>query len=312
MSILNWLGALPGAAAQGIIWGIMAIGVYITYKILDVADLTVDGSICTGGAICAVLVTSGMNVGLAMLIATLAGILCGLVTGFFHTFMGIPAILAGILTQLILWSVNLKIMGQANLALPSRSFDVLVAASRVPKSLLILAIFVVLMIALLYCFFGTEIGASLRATGSNQSMSRAQGINVEFNKILGLALSNGVVALSGALLAQYQGFADINMGRGAIVIGLAAVIIGEAVINPLVNSNLIKKIGIGFAVRLFGVVVGGIIYYFVYQTVVFLGLDTDLLKMLSAIVVAVFLAVPYWKKKYFSSPSKKKEEVKNA
>ena len=312
MSIMNWLGALPGAAAQGIVWGIMAIGVYITYKILDVADLTVDGSICTGGAICAVLVTSGVNVWIAMLVAILAGILCGLVTGFFHTFMGIPAILAGILTQLILWSVNLKIMGQANLALPSRSFDVLVAASRVPKSLLILAIFIVLMIALLYCFFGTEIGASLRATGSNQSMSRAQGINVEFNKILGLALSNGVVALSGALLAQYQGFADINMGRGAIVIGLAAVIIGEAVINPLVNSNLIKKIGIGFAVRLFGVVVGGVIYYFVYQTVVFLGLDTDLLKMLSAIVVAVFLAVPYWKKKYFSSPSKKKEEVKNA
>jgi putative ABC transport system permease protein len=247
-----------------------------------------------------------------MLVAILAGILCGLVTGFFHTFMGIPAILAGILTQLILWSVNLKIMGQANLALPSRSFDVLVAASRVPKSLLILAIFAVLMIALLYCFFGTEIGASLRATGSNQSMSRAQGINVEFNKILGLALSNGVVALSGALLAQYQGFADINMGRGAIVIGLAAVIIGEAVINPLVNSNLVKKIGIGFAVRLFGVIVGGVIYYFVYQTVVFLGLDTDLLKMLSAIVVAVFLAVPYWKKKYFSGPNKKKEEVKNA
>ena len=312
MSILNWLGALPGAAAQGIVWGIMAIGVYITYKILDVADLTVDGSICTGGAICAVLVTSGVNVWIAMLVAILAGILCGLVTGFFHTFMGNPAILAGILTQLILWSVNLKIMGQANLALPSRSFDVLVAASRVPKSLLILAIFAVLMIALLYCFFGTEIGASLRATGSNQSMSRAQGINVEFNKILGLALSNGVVALSGALLAQYQGFADINMGRGAIVIGLAAVIIGEAVINPLVNSNLVKKIGIGFAVRLFGVIVGGVIYYFVYQTVVFLGLDTDLLKMLSAIVVAVFLAVPYWKKKYFSGPNKKKEEVKNA
>ena len=312
MSIMNWLGALPGAAAQGIVWGIMAIGVYITYKILDVADLTVDGSICTGGAICAVLVTSGVNVWIAMLVAILAGILCGLVTGFFHTFMGIPAILAGILTQLILWSVNLKIMGQANLALPSRSFDVLVAASRVPKSLLILAIFAVLMIALLYCFFGTEIGASLRATGSNQSMSRAQGINVEFNKILGLALSNGVVALSGALLAQYLGFADINMGRGAIVIGLAAVIIGEAVINPLVNSNLVKKIGIGFAVRLFGVIVGGVIYYFVYQTVVFLGLDTDLLKMLSAIVVAVFLAVPYWKKKYFSGPNKKKEEVKNA
>ena len=301
--LLNWLGALPGAAAQGIIWGIMAIGVYITYKILDVADLTVDGSICTGGAICAVLVTTGVNVWLALLVATLAGILCGLVTGVFHTFMGIPAILAGILTQLMLWSVNLKIMGKANVALPSRNFKVLVAASRVPNSLLVLAGFLVVLIALLYWFFGTEMGASLRATGSNLQMSRAQGINTEFNKILGLALSNGVVALSGALLTQYQGFADINMGRGAIVIGLAAVIIGEAV-----TARFAKN----FAVKLLGVILGGVIYYFVYQTVVFLGLDTDLLKMLSAIVVAIFLAVPYWKKRYFSHPKKKEEEKKNA
>lgn len=305
MSILNWLGALPGAAAQGIIWGIMAIGVYFTYKILDVADLTVDGSICTGGAVCAVLMTSGMDAWLAMLIATAAGVLCGLLTGVFHTLMGIPAILAGILTQLILWSVNLKIMGQANMALPSRSFNVLVAASRVGISLPILIAFVVVLIALLYCFLGTEIGASLRATGCNLNMSRAQGINVEAIKVLGLALSNGIVALSGALLAQYQGFADINMGRGAIVIGLAAVIIGEVVTSRLANSNFVKKIGIGYAFRLLGVVIGGVIYFFVYQTVVFLGLDTDLLKMLSAIVVAIFLAVPYWKKKYLSAPHKK-------
>ena len=311
MNVLNWLGALPGAAAQGIIWGIMAIGVYITYKILDLADLTVDGSICTGGAVCAVLMTAGMDAWLAMLIATAAGVLCGLLTGIFHTFMGIPAILSGILTQLILWSVNLKIMGQANLALPSRAFDVLVAASRVGVSLPILIAFVVVLIALLYCFLGTELGASLRATGCNMNMSRAQGINVEMIKVLGLALSNGVVALAGALLTQYQGFADINMGRGAIVIGLAAVIIGEAVISPLANSNFVKKIGIGYAFRLLGVVLGGVIYFFVYQTVVFLGLDTDLLKMLSAIVVAIFLAVPYWKKRYFSNPYKK-EEKKNA
>ncbi|MBQ3483323.1 MAG: ABC transporter permease [Clostridia bacterium] len=302
MAFFDWLGALPGAAAQGIIWGIMAIGVYITYKILDVADLTVDGSICTGGAVCAVLVTSGVNVWVALAVATVAGILCGLLTGFFHTFMGIPAILAGILTQLILWSVNLKIMGQANLAVPSRAFKVLIAASRVPKSLLVLAGFMIVLIAVLYWFFGTEMGASLRATGSNIQMSRAQGINTELNKIFGLALSNGVVALSGALLTQYQGFADINMGRGAIVIGLASVIIGEAV-----TARFAKN----FAVKLLGVILGGVIYYFVYQTVVFLGLDTDLLKMLSAIVVAIFLAVPYWKKRYFSNP-KKKEEKRDA
>ncbi len=309
--LLNWLGALPGAAAQGIIWGIMAIGVYFTYKILDFADLTVDGSICTGAAICAIMVTNGYNVWLAMLCAIIAGALCGFATGVFHTLMGIPAILAGILTQLILWSVNLKIMGQANVAMPSRSFPVLISALRVPQALLILAGFTVCVIALLYCFLGTEVGASLRSTGCNQSMSRAQGINVQWIKVLGLAISNAVVALSGALLSQYQGFSDINMGRGAIVIGLAAVIIGEAVFSPLSNSNFVKKIGITYAFRLLGVVVGGIIYYFVYQTVVFLGLDTDLLKMLSAIVVAIFLAVPYWKKKYFSKPHKK-EAVKNA
>jgi len=299
---LNWLSALPGAAAQGMVWGIMAIGVYITYKILDIADLTVDGSICTGGAVCAVLVTNGVNVWLAMLIALLAGMLAGLVTGILHTYMGIPAILAGILTQLMLWSVNLKIMGKANIALPARSFDVLIAQLYVPKSLIMLVIFVAVMIGVLYWFFGTELGTSLRATGNNLNMSRAQGINTDFTKILGLVISNGIVALSGALLSQYQGFADINMGRGAIVIGLAAVIIGEAVISLF---------AINFAARLLGVIIGGIIYYFVYQTVIFLGLDADLLKMLSAIVVAVFLAVPYWKKKYFTK-AKGKAAQKNA
>lgn len=288
---LNWLGALPGAAAQGMIWGIMAIGVYITYKILDIADLTVDGSICTGGAVCAVLVTSGVDVWLAMTVALLAGLLAGLITGFLHTFMGIPAILAGILTQLVLWSINLKIMGKANIALPNRKYDLVLAQIKSVQSIVILLLFVTVIIAALYWFFGTELGTSVRATGNNINMSRAQGINTDFTKLLGLALSNGIVALAGALLSQYQGFADINMGRGAIVIGLAAVIIGEAVISRI-SQNL--------AVRLIGVIFGGVIYYFVYQTVIFLGLDADLLKMLSAIVVAIFLAVPYWKKKYFT------------
>ena len=289
--LMNWLGALPGAAAQGMIWGIMAIGVYITFKILDIADLTVDGSICTGGAVCAVLITNGWGVAPAMLVAVIAGLIAGFVTGALHTWMGIPAILAGILSQLMLWSVNLKVMGKANVALPVRNYDLLLAQINTWQSILVLVIFVALLIAFLYWYFGTEMGASLRATGNNLNMSRAQGINTNFTKILGLTISNGVVALSGALLAQYQGFADINMGRGAIVIGLAAVIIGEAVIS---------KISQNMAVRLIGVVIGGIIYYFVYQTVIFLGLDADLLKMLSAIVVAVFLAVPYWKKTYFT------------
>ena len=292
----NWLGALPGAAAQGMVWGIMAIGLYVTYKILDIADLTVDGSICTGGAVCAVLVTNGVNVWLAMLVAMLAGMLAGLVTGVLHKYMGIPAILAGILTQLILWSVNLKIMGKANIALPVRNYKLLLAQIYTTKSLLVLAGVIVVLIAILYWFFGTELGTSLRATGSNQSMSRAQGINTDITSILGLVISNGIVAFSGALLSQYQGFADINMGRGAIVIGLAAVIIGEAIMSKF-SSN--------FAAKLAGVVLGGVVYYFVYQTVIFLGLDADLLKMLSAVVVAVFLAVPYWKKKYFTKPTVK-------
>ena len=293
---MGWLNALPGAIAQGIIWGIMAIGVYITYKVLDIADLTVDGSICTGAAVCTMLVISGVNVWLAMLAALVAGMAAGLLTGVFHTFMGIPAILAGILTQLILWSVNLKILGKANQALPARNFYVLVTQLKKTQTLLILAVVSIVLIAVLYWFFGTELGSSIRSTGCNISMSRAQGINTDFNKILGLMLSNGIVALAGALLAQYQGSADINMGRGAIVIGLAAVIIGEAIFS---------RISRNFIVRLLGVICGGIIYYIVYQTVIFFGLDTDLLKMLSALVVAFFLAVPYWKGKYISSGRRK-------
>lgn len=286
---MSYLNAIPGAIIQGIIWGIMAIGVYITYKILDIADLTVDGSMVTGACVAAVLVVAGVNVWIAMLAAVVAGMLAGLVTGLFHTLMGIPAILAGILTQLILWSVNLKILGRANLGVSARVYNVSVTQLDKLKSMIVVVAFCAVIIGLLYAFFGTEFGASLRATGNNLKMSRAQGINTNFTKVVGLMLSNGLVALAGAILMQYQGAADINMGRGAIVIGLAAVIIGEAIFG---------KISPNFAVRLAGVIGGGVIYYIVYQTVIFLGIDTDLLKMLSAVVVAVFLAVPYLKKRY--------------
>ena len=297
MQIMGLITALPGAAAQGLIWGIMAIGVYITFRILDIADLTVDGTLCTGGAVCIMMMLSGHNVWMSMLAATGAGLLAGLATGIFHTFMGIPAILAGILTQLSLYSVNLKIMGKANQAINVDKYNLLVSLRRVKgvtltqNTLFIVAIMILLLIAVLYWFFGTELGCSLRATGCNPSMSRAQGINTDFNKVLGLMLSNGLVALSGALLTQYQGFADINMGRGSIVIGLAAVIIGEAIFSRIFRN---------FALRLLSVAFGSILYYLVLQVVIWMGIDTDLLKMLSALVVALFLAFPYWKGRYFT------------
>ena len=297
MQIMGLITALPGAAAQGLIWGIMAIGVYITFRILDIADLTVDGTLCTGGAVCIMMMLSGHNVWVSMLAATGAGLLAGLATGIFHTFMGIPAILAGILTQLSLYSVNLKIMGKANQAINVDKFNLLVSLRRVKgvaltqNTLFIVAIMIVILIAVLYWFFGTELGCSLRATGCNPSMSRAQGINTDRNKVLGLMLSNGLVALAGALLTQYQGFADINMGRGSIVIGLAAVIIGEAIFSRIFRN---------FALKLLSVVFGSILYYLVLQVVIWMGIDTDLLKMLSALVVALFLAFPYWKGKYFT------------
>ena len=297
MQIMSLITALPGAAAQGLIWGIMAIGVYITFRILDIADLTVDGTLCTGGAVCIMMMLSGHNVWVSMLVATGAGLLAGLATGIFHTFMGIPAILAGILTQLSLYSIILKIMGKANQAINVDKFNLLVSLRRVKgvaltqNTLFIVAIMIIILIAVLYWFFGTELGCSLRATGCNPSMSRAQGINTDRNKVLGLMLSNGLVALSGALLTQYQGFADINMGRGSIVIGLAAVIIGEAIFSRIFRN---------FALKLLSVVFGSILYYLVLQIVIWMGIDTDLLKMLSALVVALFLAFPYWKGKYFT------------
>ena len=273
---MKLLNALPGAVSQGVIWGIMAIGVYITYRILDVADLTVDGSIATGGAVAAVLIISGCNAWVALVAAFVVGMLTGLVTGVFHTCMGIPAILSGILTQLALYSINLGIMSnKANTA----------------------------VIALLYWFFGTEYGCALRATGANVNMARAQGINTGRAKVVGLMLSNGLVALSGALLTQYQGYADVSMGRGAIVIGLAAVIIGEV---------LFGKIFRNFATKLIAVSIGAIIYYIVMQVVLWLGLPTNYLKLLTALVVAMFLAVPHWKNQLFTARSARKGEKQNA
>lgn len=287
------LDTLPGATAQGLIWSLMAIGVYITYKIMDIADLTVDGTLCTGGAVGLTMMINGHSLTEALIAATLAGAACGLITGILHTFMGIPAILAGILTQISLYSINLKILGKANVGLSALSYDVLVTSRRINESMRSLAIIALVVIAILYWFFGTERGCSLRATGCNPNMARAQGINTSVNKVIGLVISNALVGLSGALLTQYQGFADINMGRGAIVIGLAAVIIGEALFGRLFKN---------FALHLLSVVFGAIIYYAVLQIVIWMEIDPDLLKALQAIVVAIFLAFPYWKKRYFSKP----------
>ncbi|MEZ3421844.1 MAG: ABC transporter permease [Eubacterium sp.] len=299
----GFIDTLPGAAAQGIIWGIMAIGVYITYRILDFADLTVDGSIGTGGAVFAMCSLGGMNVYLSLALAFLAGCVAGFATGIFHTIFGIPPILAGILTQLALYSVNLDIMGQANQALYSNNQSFLVSMLTPEKSIFVGFAFVLAIIAVLYWFFGTELGHSIRATGNNQNMARANGINTNINKVIALVISNGIVALSGALLAQFQGFSDINMGRGAIVIGLAAVIIGEVIFGKLFKN---------FALRLFAAVIGGIIYYIVISLVISLGLPANDLKLFSALVVALFLGIPYWKNKVAGKRIKKAGGAANA
>lgn len=305
MEIFSQLfGALPGSVSQGLIWGIMAIGVYVTYRILDVADLTVDGSFATGGAVAVVLILNGCNLWLAMIAAFVAGLLAGAITGLLHTLMGIPPILAGILTQLSLYSINLKIMGKANQSVNVNQTDLLVSLRWVKEfafhnPLITVGVVLIVMIALLYWFFGTEMGCAIRATGSNLNMSRAQGINTGFNKVLGIMLSNGLVAFSGAFLAQYQGFADVKMGQGAIVIGLAAVIIGEA---------LFGKIFKNFALRLLSVAFGSIIYYIVVQAVITMGLDANLLKLLSAAIVAIFLAIPYWKSRFAEKHVKKSKK----
>lgn len=295
MEILGQLfNALPGSVSQGLIWGIMAIGIYITYRILDVADLTVDGSFATGGAVAVMLILNGCNLWLAMLLAFVAGLIAGAVTGLLHTLMGIPPILAGILTQLALYSINLKIMGKANQSINVNQTEILVSLRWVKElafhnPLITVGVVLVILIALLYWFFGTEMGCALRATGANINMSRAQGINTSFNKVLGIMISNGLVAFSGAFLAQYQGFADVKMGQGAIVIGLAAVIIGEAIFGKIFKN---------FALRLLSVAFGSVIYYIVVQAVITMGLDANLLKLLSAVIVAIFLAIPYWKNQH--------------
>ena len=309
----GFLNALPGAISQGLIWGIMAIGVYITYKILDASDLTVDGSFCTGGAVCAVLVTSGWNVWAAMAVAALAGTLAGLVTGFFHTKCGIPAILAGILTQLGLWSVNLAIMDmKANVSVNVNNFDLLVNLrylQEVQKGsrpiwehpVFVVAALTVVIIGILYWFFGTELGCSIRATGANGNMARAQGINTNFNKVLSFALANTLVALSGALLCQFNGFAEINMGRGAIVIALAAIIIGDVAFGKIFRNFGLKLLAVSF---------GSIIYYVVIQFVISeMKLNTNYMKLISALIVALFLAVPYWKQQYFHGKGKVKHHA---
>lgn len=287
---LNYLSSLPPALVLGLIWGIMALGVYITYKVLDIPDLTVDGSFATGGIVAAVIIANGGHFVLAMLAGFGAGLVCGLVTGLLHTFLGVPPILAGILTQIACYSINLKISSnKSNVSIPSRTTETFFAMSNVYDALWKAAIVVVIIAIVLYIFFGTELGASIRATGNNKDMSKAQGINTKFNIVLGLVISNGLVAFAGTLLAQYQGFADITMGTGAIVTGLCAVVIGLA---------LFSKISPNFLVRMSGVVVGSLIYYFIFQTAVFFIQDTILLKLLAALIVAIFLGVPYLKKKY--------------
>ena len=310
----SFINALPGALSQGLIWGIMAIGLYITYKLLDLSDLTVDGSFCTGGAVCVMAMLAGCNVWLAMLLAMIAGMIAGAVTGFFHTKCGIPAILSGILTQLGLWSVNLAIMDMsATQRLDVSKLNVLVSLrflKEVVKGekpffmhpIIVVAAVTAVLIGILYWFFGTEKGASIRATGANAHMARAQGINTNSNKMLGLMLANGLVALSGAMLSQYQGFAEINMGRGAIVIGLASIIIGDVVFGKIFRN---------FALKLLSVSLGAIIYYIVVQFVIsVLSIDTNYLKLFSAVIVAIFLAVPYWKKQM--AHGKKHKEVHHA
>jgi putative ABC transport system permease protein len=307
--LTSFTNALPGALSQGLIWGIMAIGLYITYQVLELSDLTVDGSFCTGGAVCVMAILGGCNVWVAMLLAMIAGMAAGAVTGFFHTKCGIPAILSGILTQLGLWSVNLAIMDMsATQRLDVNKFDVVVSLRFIKEvakgakafyfhPILVVALITAVVIAILYWFFGTEKGASIRATGANEHMARAQGINTNVNKVLGLMLSNGLVALAGALLSQYQGFAEINMGRGAIVIGLASIIIGGVIFGKLFKN---------FALKLVAVSIGAIIYYIVVQFVIsVLDIDTNYLKLFSAVIVAVFLAVPHWRKHAVHGSKKK-------
>ena len=308
MFFTSLLNALPGAAAQGLIWGIMAIGVYLTFRVLSISDLTVDGSFATGGAVCVMLIRAGLDPWLAVLCAVASGMLAGLVTGLLHTRCGIPAILSGILTQLALYSVNLRIMGsKSNQAVSVDKYPLIVSMRYVRTAehnpFPVIIIMIAVLIALLYWFFGTELGSSIRATGANPNMARAQGINTDRNIVLGLTLANGLVALSGAIIAQYQGSADVNMGRGAIVIGLASVIIGEVLFGKVFRS---------FALKLLYVAIGSVIYYLVIQVILQLGLNTNDLKLMTALLVALFLGIPYWRSKAARPRSEKKGASENA
>ncbi len=303
LSFLKLLRNMPGGISQGLVWGIMALGIYVTFRLLDVADLTVDGSFTTGGAVTVMLILAGWPAWAALLIAILAGMLAGFCTGMLHTKLGIPAILAGILTQFALYSINLHIMGMAaNKAVSVDKYHLLISSRNVPLAILTSAVLAIALISLFYWYFGTEQGSALRATGNNPAMSRALGINIDNMKVLGLSISNGVVALAGGLMSQYQGFADINMGRGAIVIGLAAVIIGE-----VIGNALLKKY-INFYFTLSFTVIGGIIYYLVVVIVLWLRLNSNDLKLFTAIVVALFLAVPYLRSQRISSFAKFKQK----
>ena len=302
LNVLKLLRSMPGGIAQGLIWGLMALGLYITFRLLDMADLTVDGSFTTGGAVTVMLILAGWPAWAALVIAVLAGLLAGLVTGLLHTRLGIPAILAGILTQLSLYSINLRIMGMsANKAVSVDKYRLLLSSRNIPASILTGAVFALILVSIYYWYFGTEQGSAIRATGDNPAMSRAQGINVDRMKVLGLAFSNGIVALSGGLMSQYQGFADINMGRGAIVIGLAAVIIGEVIGNALLRKY------VNFFITLCFVVIGGVLYYLVIVIVLWLKLNSNDLKLFTAVVVALFLALPYLRVQRRSSFAKLKK-----
>ena len=306
LSFIKLLKNMPGGVAQGLIWGLMALGVYITFRLLDVADLTVDGSFTTGGACTVMLILAGWPAWAALLVAVIAGVAAGFCTGMLHTKLGIPAILAGILTQFSLYSINLHIMGMAaNKAVSVDKYDLILSSRTVPSAILTGFIIALALVSFFYWYFGTEQGSALRATGSNAAMSRAQGIDVNSMKVLGLSISNGIVALSGGLMAQYQGFADINMGRGAIVIGLAAVIIGEVVSRALLGKHL------NFYGTLSFTVVGGILYYAVVVIVLWLKLNSNDLKLFTAIIVAVFLSVPYLREQSKSSFARLKKKGGN-
>ena len=307
MSLINLASRMPSAIGQGILWGLMALGIYITFRILDVADLSVDGTFATGGAVSVMLILAGCPAWVSLLAAIAAGIAAGFVTGMLHTRLGIPAILSGILTQFALYSINLHIMGmKANKTASLKKFGMffengkgfLVSSRYVPQAILVGLLLAAAVVALLYWYFGTEQGSALRATGSNPAMSRAQGINIDNMKVLGLSLSNGLVALSGALMTQFQGTADVNMGRGAIVIGLAAIVIGEVLCDALFSK------GCNFAIRLSFVVIGGILYYIIMTVILWLKLDPNDLKLFTAVIVALFLAVPYLQQQSKSSFSR--------